>query len=260
MTKTPVDHGILRHLEALKASGKKGFAVLIDPDKVTQPSQLIKSINMAVENQVSFFFVGGSLQMRDNFGETIGLIKDHTEVPVVLFPGSNMQIDLHVDGLLFLALISGRNPEFLIGQHVVVAPLLKRSQVEVIPTGYCIIESGKMTSVEYMSNTVPIPADKPSLAASTAMAGEMLGHRLIYLDAGSGALNPVSARMINMVRRSINTPLIVGGGINSAQKANDALQAGADLIVIGNGIEENPDLLISIGEKISMINASLNVH
>lgn len=252
--------GILQHLEALRTAGKKGFAVLVDPDKITQSSQLVKSINMAVENQVSFFFVGGSLQTRDNFSEIIALLKNHTEVPVVLFPGSNMQIDLQVDGLLFLSLISGRNPEFLIGQHVVVAPLLKRSKVEVIPTGYCIIESGKMTSVEYMSNTSPIPADKPSLAASTAMAGEMLGHKLIYLDAGSGALNPVSPRMISTVRRSISTPLIVGGGINTAQKAGDALQAGADLIVIGNGIEENPDLLISVGEKVSIINSSLNVH
>lgn len=252
--------GILDKLEAFHVSGKKGFAVLIDPDKVSHIPTLLKSINMAVENEVTFFFVGGSLQTKDNFGEVIAAIKEHTSVPVVLFPGSSMQIDLQVDALLFLSLISGRNPEFLIGQHVLVAPLLKRSEVEVIPTGYCIIESGKMTSVEYMSNTAPIPADKASLAASTAMAGEMLGQQLIYLDAGSGALNPVSPKMIATVRRSVSTPIIVGGGINTAQKAADALQAGADLIVMGNGIEDNPNLLISIGEKISMINRSLNVH
>ena len=254
------DRGILSKLRAFHESGRKGFAVLIDPDKVTHIPTLIKSVNMAVENEVSFFFVGGSLQTKDNFGEVVTAIKEHTSVPVVLFPGSNMQLDLQVDGLLFLSLISGRNPEFLIGQHVIVAPLLKRSGVEIMPTGYCIIESGKMTSVEYMSNTAPIPSDKASLAASTAMAGEMLGHQLIYLDAGSGAINPVPTKMITTVRRSIGVPLIVGGGINTVQKATDALQAGADLIVMGNGIEENPNLLISIGEKISLINRSLNIH
>jgi putative glycerol-1-phosphate prenyltransferase len=169
---------------------------------------------------------------------------------VVLFPGSAQQVDPGADGILFLSLISGRNPEYLIGQHVLAAPLLKESGLEILPTGYMLINSGKMTSVAYVSNTIPLPEDKYSLAASTAMAGEMLGLRLMYLDAGSGAEREISARMIGAVRKAIDIPLIVGGGINTAEKAHNALHAGADLIVIGNALEKSPDLLTEISEKV----------
>jgi phosphoglycerol geranylgeranyltransferase len=149
-----------------------------------------------------------------------------------------------------LSLISGRNPELLIGQHVVAAPIIRNTKLEVIPTGYMLINSGKITSVAYISNTMPIPEDKYSLAACTAMAGEMLGLQCIYMDAGSGAEREISPRMITTVKKAVNVPLIVGGGINTAQKAFNSLQAGADLIVIGNALEKNPELLTEISEKV----------
>jgi len=167
-----------------------------------------------------------------------------------LFPGNSMQLDPAADAILFLSLISGRNPDLLIGQHVVAAPILKNNRIEVMPTGYILINSGKITSVAYISNTMPIPDDKYSLAACTAMAGEMLGLQLIYLDAGSGAEKEISPRMISTVRKAIELPLIVGGGINTTQKALAALEAGADMIVIGNAIEKNPNLLIEISDKV----------
>jgi putative glycerol-1-phosphate prenyltransferase len=152
--------------------------------------------------------------------------------------------------LLFLSLISGRNPELLIGQHVVAAPILKNTRLEVIPTGYMLINSGRITSVAYISNTMPIPDDKYSLAASTALAGQMLGLQTIYIDAGSGAEKEISPRMIASVRKSVTVPLIVGGGINSARKAIAALEAGADMIVIGNALEKYPDLLTEVSERV----------
>jgi putative glycerol-1-phosphate prenyltransferase len=177
-------------------------------------------------------------------------IKENVSIPVVLFPGNSMQLDPGADAILFLSLISGRNPDLLIGQHVVAAPILRNNHIEVMPTGYLLINSGKITSVAYISNTTPIPDDKYSLAACTAMAGEMLGMQLIYLDAGSGAEKEISSRMINAVRKAVDLPLFVGGGINTTQKAITALEAGADLIVIGNALEKNPDLLIEISDKV----------
>ena len=171
-----------------------------------------------------------------------------------------MQIDLRADGILFISLISGRNPELLIGQHVIAAPLLKRSQLEIVPTGYMLIDSGHPTSASYMSHTLPIPSDKPSLAACTAMAGEMLGMQLMYMDAGSGAKRPIDAKMISMVKKSVNVPLIIGGGITSAEKAQIAMEAGADVIVVGNGIEKNLNLLIEVSEKVNLFNSLLDVH
>jgi putative glycerol-1-phosphate prenyltransferase len=161
-----------------------------------------------------------------------------------------MQIEPSADAILFLSLISGRNPELLIGQHVIAAPILKNTPLEIIPTGYMLVNSGKTTSVAYISNTTPIPEDKYSLAACTAMAGEMLGLQAMYLDAGSGAEREISAKMIAAVRRVINVPMIIGGGINTSHKAIAALEAGADMIVIGNALEKNPDLLIEVSDKV----------
>ena len=171
-----------------------------------------------------------------------------------------MHIDGSADAVLFLSLISGRNPELLIGQQVIAAPILKRSNLEILPTGYILIDSDNKTTVSYMSNTVPIPADKYSVAVCTAMAGEMLGLKLIYMDAGSGARYPISSRMIASVRRSIDIPLIIGGGIDSAEKALASLKAGADMLVVGNGIEENPNLLIEVSDAINNLNQELDVH
>ncbi len=250
---------ILDILVSKRESGIKSFVVLIDPDKIEDNASCIKIINMSVENKVDFFFVGGSLITGNNFSQVIYLIKQQCNIPVILFPGSNMYIEGSADALLFLSLISGRNPELLIGQHVVAAPVLKRSKLQVLPTGYMLIGSGNQTTVSYMSNTMPIPADKPSVAACTAIAGEMLGLRLIYLDAGSGAQFPVSAKLISMVRKSVDVPLIVGGGINNRHKAAQALDAGADILVIGNGIEQNPELLTEIAELIYDYNSKLKV-
>jgi putative glycerol-1-phosphate prenyltransferase len=241
---------ILETLAERSRKGKKSIAVLVDPDKVTDAGQLQHLINLASENLVDFFLVGGSLVTTTNMSEVVKQIKDNVSIPVILFPGNSMQIEPGADALLFLSLISGRNPELLIGQHVIAAPIIKNTKLEVIPTGYMLINSGRTTSVAYISNTTPIPDDKYSLAACTAMAGEMLGLRAIYMDAGSGAEKEISARMITMVKKSISVPLIIGGGINSKQKAFTALEAGADMIVIGNALEKHPDLLIEISEKV----------
>ncbi len=241
---------VLQTLRDRRVARKKSIAILIDPDKVDDAARILPLINLANENCVDFFFVGGSLITTTNLSEVVARIKENVTIPVVLFPGNTMQVDPSADALLFLSLISGRNPELLIGQHVVSAPIIRNTRLEVVPTGYILINSGKLTSVAYISNTMPIPEDKYSLAASTAMAGEMLGLQCIYLDAGSGAEREITPKMIAAVRKVISVPLIVGGGINSAQKAWNALDAGADMIVIGNALEKNPQLLTEISEKV----------
>lgn len=241
---------VLKSLQQLQQEKKKSIAVLVDPDKVEDTARLLQLIHLASENCIDFFFVGGSLITTTNLAEVVKIIKDNVNIPVVLFPGNSMQIEPSADALLFLSLISGRNPELLIGQHVIAAPIIRNTKIEVIPTGYMLINSGKLTSVAYISNTMPIPDDKYSLAASTAMAGEMLGLRSIYLDAGSGAEKEISQKMIASVRKAVSVPLIVGGGINTVHKAAAALEAGADMIVIGNALEKDPELLIQISDKV----------
>lgn len=234
-------------------NGRKAFAVLLDPDKVelsSFPFMLAESMRYGVD----FFFVGGSLITRYASDEIIAAIRRHTDIPAILFPGNSLHIEPSADAILLLSLISGRNPELLIGQHVIAAPLLKKSNLEILPTGYMLIESGRATTVSYISNTTPIPHDKPSVAACTAMAGELLGLQIMYLDAGSGAQKPVSPEMITAVRKAVETPIIVGGGINTVQKAQVALEAGADVIVVGNGIEQNPDLLPEIAQIVKVFN------
>jgi putative glycerol-1-phosphate prenyltransferase len=247
---------ILHQLLLNKTSGRRSFAVLVDPDK-TNPPACLQLSRAALENRVDFFLVGGSLLTTTFLNSTVRTLKSHSDMPVILFPGSNLHIDPSADAILLLSLISGRNPDFLIGQHVIAAPVLKKSKLEILPTGYLLIESGKPTTVSYISNTTPIPYDKPEVAACTAMAGEMLGLQLIYLDAGSGAQRPVSPRTIAAVRKSVEVPIIVGGGITTPQAAEDALQAGADVIVIGNGIEKDPNLLVEVSERVSAYNKAL---
>lgn len=248
---------VLKTLRDRYREGKKSVAVLVDPDKVEDGSKLLHLINLASENCIDFFFVGGSLITTSNLANVVKHIKENVTIPVVLFPGNSMQIEPTADALLFLSLISGRNPELLIGQHVVAAPIIRNTKLEVIPTGYLLINSGRTTSVAYISNTTPIPDDKYSLAACTAMAGEMLGLQSIYLDAGSGAEKEISPKMIATVRKSVGVPLIVGGGINTSQKAFAALESGADMIVIGNALEKNPNLLIEISDKVYEWNQSI---
>lgn len=239
-----------------KKEGQKALAILIDPDKA-DTDYCRKLVNMANECLVDFFFVGGSLITTNHLGAIIKTIKNHCNIPVLIFPGSTLHVDANADGLLFLSLISGRNPELLIGQHVISAPIIKSSNLEVLSTGYILIDCGHATSVSYISNTTPIPHDKPSIAACTAMAGEMLGLKLIFLDSGSGAQRPIDRKTISYVRKSIECPLIVGGGIDSAGKAIDALSAGADVIVIGNGIEKQPTLLIEVADRIKEYNQTV---
>lgn len=241
---------LLNSLQQRHRENKKSIAVLVDPDKAEDPSRLLHLINLASENCVDFFFVGGSLVTSTNLSDVVNRIKSNVSIPVVLFPGNAIQVDASADAILFLSLISGRNPELLIGQHVIAAPILRNTRLEVISTGYMLINSGKITSVAYISNTMPIPDDKYSLAASTAMAGQMLGLQTIYIDAGSGAEKEISPRMIAAVRKAVTIPLIVGGGINSAQKAIAALEAGADMIVVGNALEKDPDLLTEVSERV----------
>lgn len=220
------------------------IALLLDPDK--QSLVDIKHVlELANNSSISLVLVGGSL-VNTNVEEFINTIKSYSNLPVVLFPGSAQQFTSNADAILLLSLISGRNPEFLIGNHIQVAFKLKQSGMEIIPTGYILIESGGTTSVQYMSNTLPIPSTKPEIAAATALAGEQLGLKMIYLEAGSGAKNPVPVELIRRVKSEISIPIIVGGGLKTPQQIDAAFTAGASMVVLGNGIEGNPDLLKQI--------------
>ncbi len=225
-----------------KQSSQKSFVVLIDPDKVTS-SSLSSLVDIANGAGVDYFFVGGSLVVSDHLDECIQQIKKESAIPIILFPGSPSQISKYADALLYLSLISGRNPELLIGQHVISAPFVRKSGLEIISTGYMVIDGGAPTTVSYISGAAPIPADKAEIALCTAMAGEMLGNKLIYMDAGSGAKKPITEEMIALVAKNIDVPLVIGGGIRDAEKAYRNCKAGADVIVVGNAIEKEPSLL-----------------
>ncbi len=241
-------------LQARKERHQKSFAVLIDPDKVNAPV-IDELVERAVAAKVDYFLVGGSLVISDNMDVCIQQIKSACDIPVILFPGSPSQVSKYADALLYLSLISGRNPELLIGQHVISAPFVKASGLEIIPTGYMVIDGGEPTSVSYISTTSPIPADKDDIALCTAMAGEMLGKRVIYMDAGSGAKRPITESMIERVSAHIEVPLFVGGGITSAEKAYRNCKAGADIIVVGNAIEKEPGLISEMAAAVHSVRA-----
>ncbi len=232
-----------------KKLGEKLFAVLIDPDKVNDVS-LLSIIELSEKAGVDLFFIGGSLMVSDYMDQCIQSIQRKTSIPTVLFPGSHIQVSKHADALLYLSLISGRNAELLIGQHVVSAPFVKSSGLEVIPTGYMVVDGGHPTAVSYMSNSFPIPKDKKDIAMCTAMAGEMLGMKLIYMDAGSGANFPISAKMVSSVSQHIECPLVIGGGIRTKAHAIEACEAGADIVVVGNAIEKDASLIGELSEAI----------
>jgi len=225
-----------------KSRGQKSFAVLIDPDKVDE-AKIDQLISLATAAKADYLFVGGSLVISNHLDKVVQRIRQNCSIPTILFPGSPSQISVHADGLLYLSLISGRNPELLIGQHVISAAAVKQSGLEIISTGYMVIDGGAPTTVSYISNAAPIPADKNEIAMCTAMAGEMLGMKVIYMDAGSGAKRPIAESMIEKVSHSIEIPLIVGGGITDPEKAYRNCKAGADVLVIGNAIEKDISLI-----------------
>lgn len=222
-----------------KESNRKMLAILLDPDKC-RGGVLAATISALKTSLPDFIFVGGShtLQSTDSF---IAVLQEETKAEIILFPGNASQFTDKADAMLFLSLVSGRNSEFLIGQHVGSALAIKRSKIEVISTGYILIDGGKPSSVEYMSNTRPIPSDKKEIALSTALAAELLGMKMIYLEAGSGAAQPVSMEMISHVAKELSIPLIVGGGIKSIEALKMAYNAGADLVVVGNLFETEPE-------------------
>jgi phosphoglycerol geranylgeranyltransferase len=213
---------------------------LIDPDK--QPAAGLPPLLSACEDaEVDAFFLGGSLMHAGQFDSYIRELREFTRVPLIGFPGSVSQVSGWLDAILFLSLVSGRNPEYLIGKHVYAAPKLRRLKVETIATAYMLVESGSMTAAQYMSNTAPLPRSKPDIAVATALAAEMMGMKLHYLDGGSGAKLQVPLEMISAVAETCHQPVMVGGGLRSPRDVSDRVRAGAKMIVVGNAIEDRPD-------------------
>ncbi|HRT88598.1 MAG TPA: geranylgeranylglyceryl/heptaprenylglyceryl phosphate synthase [Bacteroidales bacterium] len=219
----------------------RSVALLLDPDKADE-ARLDRMIKIAAGNKVDFILAGGSITF-NIIDPLISAIKASCNIPVILFPGNLLQLSTKADGVYFLSLISGRNPELLIGNHVLAAPFLKNIKERVIPVGYMLINGGKKSSVEYLSQTEAIPPDKHDIITATALAGEMLGMKMIYLEAGSGADLPVPPEVIREVKMNISVPVVVGGGITSPSQIREAFRAGADMIVLGNGCEKEPSLL-----------------
>ncbi len=247
---------LYQQLQERKAKGQKSFAVLLDTDKVDE-EYIDQLTRLASEAKVDYLFVGGSLVISNHLDKVVQRIKQHCTIPTILFPGSPSQISVHADALLYLSLISGRNPELLIGQHVISAAAVKQSGLEIISTGYMVIDGGAPTTVSYISNAAPVPADKNEIAMCTAMAGEMLGMKVIYMDAGSGAKRPISESMIEKVAQTIEIPLIVGGGITDPERAYRNCKAGADVLVIGNAIEKDPSLIKEMSAAIHGIRVNV---
>ena len=232
------------------------FGVLIDPDK-QNVGELIQTIQVCNAADVDFFFVGGSIITKGDFNQTCRLIKGNTTKPVIIFPGSPDQISKYADAILFLSVISGRNPELLIGHHVAAVPTLQKSNLEVIPTGYLLVDCGTQTTAIYVSDTNPIPHNNADIAATTALAGEYLGLKLTYIDGGSGAKKCISTEMINKTRKNLNGPLIIGGGIRTPEAAKEIYMSGADIIIVGNAAEKNRDLISQIAKMKTDFNTSL---
>lgn len=227
---------------------KKKLAVLIDPGK-QGPAKTALIAEKSQTGQADMILIGGSL-VSGGLDDTIEIIKQHSDLPVLLFPGSILQISVKADGILLLSLISGRNPDLLIGNHVLAAPILKKSSLEVISVGYILIDGGKRSSVEYISNTKPIPADKPDIVVATAIAGEMLGNKAIYLEAGSGAKQHVSDHIVREVKKHTDIPLIVGGGLSDVKSVEKVCNAGANIIVTGTAFEKNLGLISEFADII----------
>ncbi|MCP4582417.1 MAG: geranylgeranylglyceryl/heptaprenylglyceryl phosphate synthase [candidate division Zixibacteria bacterium] len=219
-----------------------GFLVLLDPDRKS-PEALAEYVQQCEKAGVDAFLFGSSLMIANHFEATLKTIKQATDKPVIIFPGSSSMVSEYADAILFLSLISGRNPNLLIDEHVKSAPIIKMMNLEAIPTAYMLIESGVLTSVSYMSNTLPIPRNKSDIACAHALAGQYLGMKLIYLEAGSGAEKPVPLDMITKVSEYVDIPVIVGGGITDVQYAGEVARAGASYVIIGNALENSPDMV-----------------
>jgi phosphoglycerol geranylgeranyltransferase len=223
-------------LNIIKTRGAAYF-VLIDPDKYEE-RKLSLFVKYCENAGVDGFFAGGSILLNNNFNECLRVIKENTSLPVIIFPGNINQVNASADAILFLSVISGRNPEDLIGKHVTAAPAIKNSGIEPIPTGYILIDSGAITAAQYVSGSLPIPADKPDIAAATALAGEYLGMKFIYLEAGSGASRAVPDKIVKAVSSYCSLPVIVGGGIKDPLTARQKVKSGAGIIVTGNFFED----------------------
>lgn len=235
-----MEASILEFIKAKKATKEKLIAILLDPDKLTTKN-LQRTVAKIEQIKAHLIFVGGSTIAEGITTTFVEKLKSLTQIPIILFPGETGQITDHADGILFLSLISGDNPEYLIHQQVKAAPILKESNLEVIPTGYILIDGGKETAVQKVSKTQPIPQTEVSKIIATALAGEYLGKKLLYLEAGSGATKPVNSLIIDEVRKSTNLPIIVGGGIRTQDALQKAFDSGADIVVIGTAFEDNID-------------------
>lgn len=240
---------VLPLLQQLKSEKKSAFALLIDPED-TDTQKLEKMVDIAASTGTCFFFVGGSLMVDNKMRDCVAALRAQSDLPVVIFPGNPNQVVDNADAILFLSLISGRNPDLLIGQQVVAAPQIIRSGLEVIATGYMIMDGGVPTTVSYMSHSLPIPANKPDIALCTAWAGQLLGKHVIYMDAGSGALNPIPTQTIQKVSDNISIPLIVGGGIRTPDGVQAVSKAGAQVVVVGNAIEKDIGLFKELASAI----------
>ncbi len=239
---------ILSNLELRKREGKKSLAVLLDPDrqKLHKAEELI---SLATREKVDYFFLGGSLITEDSMGQLLDTIRRYSDIPTVIFPGGTYQIHRSADAILLLSLASGRNADYLIGRHVEAAPLLNSSGLEIIPTGYILVDGGRHSSTAYLTQTQVLPSDREELAAATALACQQLGMRLIYLEAGSGAQFPVPEKMTSIVGNTVHLPLVVGGGIRSGAQASGLFRAGADLLVVGNALEADPQLISELAKS-----------
>lgn len=237
------------------------MAWLVDPDKIMSTELFEEEFSWVKDSYLDLIFVGGSTLSRDNFREIVISVKNIAgEIPVVIFPGSQMQLAEEADAILFLSLISGRNPEYLIGHHVQAAPIIKKMKLEALPTAYMLVNEGDITTVQYVTQTVPLPNSKPNLAKATALAGLYLGMKYFFIDAGSGAKSPVSAQVIKSVKSVSNNPIIIGGGLDTLDKVKTAYESGADLLVIGNAIEKDPSFLAKVLDYKVLLNLSLNVN
>lgn len=236
----------MQSIISILQSKRKKLAILIDPDKTNRVEELTDLVKKIEFVKPAFIFVGGSTVDQNDFSNCISTLKELTNIPVVIFPGGHQQLSEKADGILFLSLISGRNPDYLIGHQVQSAHRLKKMAIETIPTGYLLIDGGNHSSVAYVSQTTPIPRNQNSIAVNTAIAGETLGFSAIFMDAGSGANHPVPVEMIKDVKNNISVPLIIGGGMTSTEQIGSAFEAGADVVVIGNKIEQEIDFLLDL--------------
>jgi putative glycerol-1-phosphate prenyltransferase len=247
---------IYQHLLNIIVARGAAYLILLDPDKLPD-EKLVPFVTHCEKSGVDGFLVGGSLIINGDFKGFIGKIKKTTSLPVIIFPGEVNQVCNQADAILFLSVVSGRNPEHLIGKHVLAAPLIKKSKIEPISTGYIIVESGSMTTAEYISGSLPVPRNKPEIASATALAAQYLGMKLIYLEAGSGASQPVPNEMVKAVSEYCNIPIVVGGGIKSPHIAREKVDCGAQIIVTGNFFENNDNwgLIGSFADAIHYKNA-----